>query len=259
MPGLFVTATDTGAGKTLVSCALLAGLAACGLKTAGFKPVAAGAHRTPKGLRNEDAELLRSTLVGRYRVPYDQVKLVKNPSLDFLIGEIPQFLAQADREDWMVIYFAGYAYQDDGGVLQLITKDLALWDMREVLKELIERLEACPAKEKVFLVDCFRFRNGEQERERLQTLEILRSLAGHLRTVKVIAPSDRLVPRGCHRIFARCLCDGFSGRADLDGDNRITVFEVFDQLRAATRAEAGKRGVIQTPQLLQPSTASGSP
>ena len=59
MSGLFVTATDTGAGKTLVSCALLAGLAACGLKTAGFKPVAAGAHRTPKGLRNEDAELLR--------------------------------------------------------------------------------------------------------------------------------------------------------------------------------------------------------
>jgi len=59
MAGLFVTATDTGAGKTLVSCALLSGLAAGGLETAGFKPVAAGARRTPEGLRNEDAELLQ--------------------------------------------------------------------------------------------------------------------------------------------------------------------------------------------------------
>ena len=37
-----VTGTDTGVGKTLVSCALLHGLAAQGKHVAGFKPVAAG-------------------------------------------------------------------------------------------------------------------------------------------------------------------------------------------------------------------------
>ena len=37
-----VTGTDTGVGKTLVSCALLHGLAAQGKRVAGFKPVAAG-------------------------------------------------------------------------------------------------------------------------------------------------------------------------------------------------------------------------
>jgi len=40
--GLFVTGTDTGVGKTLVSCALLTMLREEGLRAAGFKPVSCG-------------------------------------------------------------------------------------------------------------------------------------------------------------------------------------------------------------------------
>jgi dethiobiotin synthetase len=50
-----VTGTDTGVGKTLVSCAMLHALSARGSRVAGFKPVAAGCD--PDG-RNEDAVLL---------------------------------------------------------------------------------------------------------------------------------------------------------------------------------------------------------
>lgn len=52
--GLFVTGTDTGVGKTLVTCALLRALAARGLKVVGMKPVAAGAQPGMNGLINED-------------------------------------------------------------------------------------------------------------------------------------------------------------------------------------------------------------
>jgi dethiobiotin synthetase len=38
----FITGTDTGVGKTLVSCALLHGFAAQGMSVVGMKPVAAG-------------------------------------------------------------------------------------------------------------------------------------------------------------------------------------------------------------------------
>ncbi len=48
----FVTGTDTGVGKTAVSCALLVAAAQAGLRTAAVKPVAAGCDE--KG-RNEDA------------------------------------------------------------------------------------------------------------------------------------------------------------------------------------------------------------
>lgn len=56
---VFVTGTDTGVGKTHVTCALLAGLRARGLTVAAMKPVASGCTPTAEGLRNDDAVRLR--------------------------------------------------------------------------------------------------------------------------------------------------------------------------------------------------------
>ena len=53
--GVFVTGTDTGIGKTTVSCALLHALCARGLRAIGMKPVESGCERTPEGWRNDDA------------------------------------------------------------------------------------------------------------------------------------------------------------------------------------------------------------
>lgn len=58
--GLFVTGTDTGVGKTWVSCALLSALAARGRRVIGMKPVASGCQATPQGLRSEDALALQA-------------------------------------------------------------------------------------------------------------------------------------------------------------------------------------------------------
>lgn len=57
---LFVTGTDTDAGKTVVSCALLRGLAAAGVAACGFKPVASGAELSADGLASADALALRA-------------------------------------------------------------------------------------------------------------------------------------------------------------------------------------------------------
>lgn len=53
----FVTGTDTGIGKTLVSCAMLHGLRASGLCALGMKPIAAGVDADGT---NEDVEQLRA-------------------------------------------------------------------------------------------------------------------------------------------------------------------------------------------------------
>lgn len=58
MKGLFVTGTDTGVGKTLVSCALLSALKRQGYVVQGMKPVASGCEHTAQGLRNDDAQRL---------------------------------------------------------------------------------------------------------------------------------------------------------------------------------------------------------
>lgn len=60
MSRYFITGTDTDAGKTLVTAALLARARAQGLSTLGLKPVASGSHSTPEGLRNSDALSLQA-------------------------------------------------------------------------------------------------------------------------------------------------------------------------------------------------------
>ncbi|MHC1479626.1 dethiobiotin synthase [Frateuria aurantia] len=58
--GVFIAGTDTGIGKTFVSCQLLAALRQSGLRACGMKPVASGCESTPEGLRNEDALALQA-------------------------------------------------------------------------------------------------------------------------------------------------------------------------------------------------------
>ena len=67
----FVTGTDTGVVKTLVSAALLRRLRESGLRVAGMKPVAAGAVAGPEGPANEDALLLQAESSVRH--PYAMV------------------------------------------------------------------------------------------------------------------------------------------------------------------------------------------
>jgi len=58
MPGLFVTGTDTGVGKTLATSAMLYAMSALGLRVVGMKPVAAGAEQVDGEWVNEDVALL---------------------------------------------------------------------------------------------------------------------------------------------------------------------------------------------------------
>ncbi|MGH8455745.1 MAG: dethiobiotin synthase [Stenotrophobium sp.] len=68
---IFVTGTDTGVGKTYVSCALLGQARKQGMKVCGYKPVASGCEPTPGGLRNDDALALQKS--AGTREPYESI------------------------------------------------------------------------------------------------------------------------------------------------------------------------------------------
>jgi len=70
----FVAGTDTGIGKTHVSCTLLHALRAAGHVACGMKPVASGCMDTEAGLRNEDALALLAA--GSTPLPYVRVNPV---------------------------------------------------------------------------------------------------------------------------------------------------------------------------------------
>jgi dethiobiotin synthetase len=70
-PGLFITGTDTGVGKTEVTLGLMAALQQGGLRVLGMKPVAAGCELTEEGPRNQDA--LRIQAQGSMRLAYSRI------------------------------------------------------------------------------------------------------------------------------------------------------------------------------------------
>lgn len=65
---LYVTGTDTGIGKTFVTCALLRQAAEAGQRLVGMKPVASGCIETGGGWRSEDALALQQA--DGLEVPY---------------------------------------------------------------------------------------------------------------------------------------------------------------------------------------------
>ena len=71
VPGYFITGTDTGVGKTVVTLGLMQYLQQQGVTVAAMKPVAAGCEQTAAGLRNDDAvQLMQQSSIS---LDYDQV------------------------------------------------------------------------------------------------------------------------------------------------------------------------------------------
>ncbi|MBU0501531.1 MAG: dethiobiotin synthase [Gammaproteobacteria bacterium] len=131
--GLFVTGTDTGIGKTVVSLALMGVLQRQGYRVLGMKPVASGSEPTWQGLRNQDAERLRSK--GGVDVPYDWVNPYAfepaiAPHLAAAQAGIPiefgrilhAYQSLANQADWVVVEGVGgwrVPLGKDGGVKEL--------------------------------------------------------------------------------------------------------------------------------------------
>lgn len=76
-PGLFITGTDTGVGKTVVACAIAASLRVqrLGSEVAVFKPYATGCRKERGELVNEDAEALAH--FADCRLPLDVINPVR--------------------------------------------------------------------------------------------------------------------------------------------------------------------------------------
>ena len=116
------------------------------------------------------------------------------------------------------------------------------------LQWLVDQLEKCPAKEKLLLLDCSQAGAGTDLAREPSSAEMLQSLKtppgrAPLRTVWAVA-SCRAGQRGQtwpskgHGLFAWCLAEGYTGRADTNRDGRIEPTELFGYLQGTCRPPA---------------------
>ena len=118
---LFITGTDTGVGKTLVSVSLVKALVRHGLRCAVMKPIASGSEHTPAGLRNADALALAEA--SNVAVPYASINpycfepaisphiAAEEAKIEVDVGLIKtRFDALASSADFVVVEGAGGWY-----------------------------------------------------------------------------------------------------------------------------------------------------
>jgi dethiobiotin synthetase len=118
---LFITGTDTGVGKTLVSVSLVKALVKHGLRVSVMKPIASGSEHTPEGLRNADALALAEA--SNVAVPYATTNpycfepaisphiAAEEAKIDVNVGLIKsRFEALAGGADFVVVEGAGGWY-----------------------------------------------------------------------------------------------------------------------------------------------------
>jgi dethiobiotin synthetase len=111
--GVFVTGTDTGVGKTLVSASLLAALAQRDVRAIGMKPVASGCASGADSLRNADAEELQRWSAGepdyalinpyRLREPIAPHLAAQAAGIEIILAPIEQAFARLSRNADCVI------------------------------------------------------------------------------------------------------------------------------------------------------------
>ena len=118
MSSYFVTGTDTGVGKTLVSAALLHSLAKRHQRVAGMKPVAAGVIAHGDGWVSEDALALRAASTIAVPVELDNPFLLPDPLSPHIAAEragvridiaelVRRYRLLAQRADAVVVEGAG--------------------------------------------------------------------------------------------------------------------------------------------------------
>lgn len=218
----------------------------------------------------EDVQLLANVLKARYRVPEEQVLELLDAPRVRLQQKIPDFLRQLKPESMLVVYVGGHAYRDDDGTVYLAPTTFEYSRMSTTglpLSWLVEQLESCPAGRKLLLLDCCHTGPGPDSAAQPSTAEMLASLAASpgrspLKTLTAIV-SARAGQRGlvlpgqqagqpAHSLFAWCLAQGFSGKADTDRDTQIDPTEMYGFLQSAMAAAAASVEGEQTPGLVLP-------
>ena len=211
---------------------------------------------------DDDAKLLRESLVGRYRVPADQAVLITDPSQVRLQQGLPEVLGRVKAEDEVLVYYAGHACRDKDGTVYLAPANFNHEQMATsgvTLRWLVDQLEKCPTKQKLLLLDTIG--DAEEGGSAAEMLQSLSARAGHspLRSLVAITnckegEQGNDWPAKHHGLFGFTLAEGYSGTADANRDGRIEVSELFAMLTQSMTAAAAEVKHQQTPQLFLPDT-----
>jgi len=231
------------------------------LLTYGSKP---SPHFPAIRFAERDGDELSRVLRHLYRVPDEHLLREHNANRQPLQDAVMKFLRQVPPGSQLLVYFLGHGFIDPQGTAYLVSPD---FDPQQpaatgtTLSWLVAQLEQCRARERVLVLDTTHDAI-ELPQPYPSAAELVESLKASpdqpaTKTAFILAScgpgeaGNKATPVG-RGLFAMGVCDAFSGRADVNHDQRVEASELHSYLRGTLPARLGLRN--QTPTLFIPAS-----
>jgi outer membrane protein assembly factor BamB len=185
------------------------------------------------------AEVLRAPEIGGF----GEVTILANETVSIILKAIARFFSQKKPDDLLLLYFSGHGVRDDHGQLYLATKDTEhdlLSGTAVPAAFLTGEMDRSHSRRQVLILDCCHsgaFAQGAKGTagESIGTGAAFEG-TGYGRVVLTASDAtqyawqgEQVIGKAEHSLFTHYLVEGLrTGKADIDGDGRITVDELYD-------------------------------
>jgi hypothetical protein len=188
-----------------------------------------------------DAEDFSHVLQDKDLCDFDEVNLLLNQPEHIVRGAIDEFYDQKKPDDLLVLYFSGHGVRDELGSLYLAVKNTIRTRLRSTAIKsdyIREAMENSRSRRQVLILDCCNsgaFAQGTKAATGVSIGTATAFDAGYGRVILTASDStqfawegDKVIGETDKSLFTHYLVEGLNGEADLNGDGRITVDELYD-------------------------------
>ena len=189
----------------------------------------------------KDAEDFARVLKDKGLCEFDDVKVLLNQVSSGIIEAIDEFFDQKKPDDLLVLYFSGHGVRDELGSLYLAVKNTIRSRLRSTAIKsdyIREVMDQSRSKRQVLVLDCCNsgaFSQGTKAEigGSVGTASAFESGFGRIiltasDSTQFAWEGDKVIGETDNSLFTHFLVEGLEGEADIDGDGRITVDELYD-------------------------------
>jgi uncharacterized caspase-like protein len=188
-----------------------------------------------------DAEDFARVLKDQDMCAFDDVKFLVNQPEHIVRRGIDVFFDQKKPDDLLVLYFSGHGVRDELGALYLAVKNTVRTRLRSTAIKsdyIREAMDQSRSRRQLLILDCCNSGAFSQGTKAATGVSIGTASAFEVGYGSIILTAsdsiqyawegDKLIGETKNSLFTHFLVKGLEGEADLDGDGRITVDELYD-------------------------------
>ena len=189
----------------------------------------------------KDAEDFARVLKDKSLCEFDDVRVLLNQVSSSIIEAIDEFFDQKKPDDLLVLYFSGHGVRDELGALYLAVKNTIRSRLRSTAIKsdyIREVMDQSRSRRQVLVLDCCNsgaFQQGTKAATGVSVGTATAFEGGYGRIILTASDStqfawegDKVIGETDNSLFTHFLVEGLEGEADIDGDGRITVDELYD-------------------------------